>query len=154
MEKKVIDLVAASYEFHQQAARLRDALADTRKKLEQKPEASATVTALKDFDQKAIKLQGSDAGGGGPRGGAKPKPTFTLLNRELAALATTVDGQDAAPTPAMQTAYTDYCRDLAATVQSWNELIQTDLAGLNDQLRKQSQIPLASSVLAVPAACR
>ncbi len=154
MERKVIDLVAASYEFHQQAGKLREKLADAQRKLEKQPEASATVTALKDFDQKAIKLQGVGGGGGGPRGGVKPKPTFALLNRELASLATTVDGQDAAPTPAMQTAFTDYCRDLAATVKGWNDLIQGVLAGLNDQLRKQSMTPPATSALAVPAACR
>jgi photosystem II stability/assembly factor-like uncharacterized protein len=154
MEKKVIDLVAVSYEFHQGAARLRDALAASQKKLEQQPDASATVTALKDFDQKAVKIQGSEGGGGGPRGGAKPKPTFALLNRELGALATTVDGQDAAPTPAMQTAYSDYCRDLTTTVQSWNELMQGDLTGLNDQLRKQGMTPVSGSALVVPAACR
>lgn len=154
MERQVIDLVAASYEFHQQAGKLREKLADAQRKLEKQPEASATVTALKDFDQKAIKLQGVGGGGGGPRGGVKPKPTFALLNRELASLATTVDGQDAAPTPAMQTAFTDYCRDLAATVKGWNDLIQGVLAGLNDQLRKQSMTPPATSALAVPAACR
>lgn len=154
MEKKVIDLVAASYEFHQGAARLRDALAVNQKKLEQQPDASSTVSALKDFDQKAVKIQGSEGGGGGPRGGAKPKPTFALLNRELGALATMVDGQDAAPTPAMQTAYSDYCRDLATTVQGWNELLQGNLTGLNDQLRKQGLAPLTASALTIPAACR
>jgi photosystem II stability/assembly factor-like uncharacterized protein len=154
MERKAIELVAASYEFHQQAVRLHNALADAQKKLEQRPDANATVTALKEFDQKAGKLQGSEGGGGGPRGGARSKPTFALLNRELAALATTVDGQDAAPTPAMQTAYSDYCRDLATTVQSWNELIQGDLTGLNDQLRKLGMTPMTGSALVVPAACR
>jgi len=154
MEKKVIDLVAASYEFHQSAAHLRDALAANRKKLEQQPDASATVTALKEFDQKAAKIQGSEGGGGGPRGGAKPKPTFALLNRELGALATTVDGQDAAPTPAMRTAFSDYCRDLAATVQSWSELMQDNLTGLNEQLRKQGLASLTASTLTIPAACR
>jgi hypothetical protein len=153
MEKKVIDLVAVTYTFHQQAVKLREAVADAQKKLEPKPDAADTVTAVKAFDQKVSKVQGA-AGGGGPRGGGKPTPTFALLNREIASLATTVDGQDAAPTPAMQTAYTDYCHDVSTTVQSWNELIQNDLTALNDQLRKQSIAPLAASPLTVPAACR
>jgi hypothetical protein len=155
LERKVIDLVALSFDFHRQAALLRAALADAQKKLEKQEQASAVVTALKEFDRKAQQLQGADVGGGGggPRGG-RPKPTFALLNRELGSLATVVDGQDAAPTPAMQTGYEDYCHDLNTTAAGWNELLKTGLPGVNDQLAKQSLAPLAAVPLTVQASCK
>jgi DNA replication initiation complex subunit (GINS family) len=139
MERRVDHLITVSYDFYQQAVRFRAAL----------PEAA------KEFDQKALKIQGVEAtGGGGGAGAGKPKPTFALLNRELGQLATTIEGADAAPTPAMETAYEDYCRDLVTTATSWNDLMRTDLASLNDQLRKQ-QIPAISGLLVtIPAACK
>jgi len=148
LEMKVIGLVGVSYDFHHQAALLREAVAAAQKKLGDKDQAS--VTALQDFDKKAQQLQGAETfgGGGGPRGG-RPKPTFALLNREFGSLATVVDGQDAAPTPAMQAAYEEYCKDLTTTATSWNELLKTDLASLNDQLTKQKLPPLAATPLAV-----
>ncbi len=121
MERRVDHLVTASYDFYQQAARVRAALADSEKAgtADARQHGSSTV---KEFDQKALKIQGAESTGGGGGGAAgKPKPTFALLNRELGSLATTIEGADAAPTPAMQTAYQDYCHDLATTATSWNE---------------------------------
>ncbi len=143
----MIDLVTASYDFYHQAALLREALAVAQKKA---PEAQA---ALKDFDQKALKIQGTENGGRGNRGGGKPAPTFALLNRSLGSLASTVDEADVAPTPAMQTAYTEYCRDLTNTVKSWNELLQHDLPTVNEALAKQRLAALPSTPLAAPASC-
>ena len=62
-----------------------------------------------------------------------------------------VDGQDAAPTPAMNTAYEGYCHDLATAVQRWNELMKTDLANLNGELAKQNLSPVAATPLTAPA---
>jgi photosystem II stability/assembly factor-like uncharacterized protein len=109
LEQTVQTLVAQSYEGYHQALLLHEALAKI-------PEA-------KDLDAKVVKLQGSPvAGGGGPQAG-KPKPTFTLLNRELGSLATAVDSADAAPTAAMRSAHTDYCNDLSSLVKDWNALL-------------------------------
>ncbi|HEY2015479.1 MAG TPA: hypothetical protein VGH38_18365, partial [Bryobacteraceae bacterium] len=149
MEKKVIDLVAASYEAWHQASLMREALAVARKKV------GSDAAALEEFDKKALALQGAEGGfgGGGAGRGARQKPTFAGLNRNFGSLATTVDSSDAAPTPAMQTAYEDYCRDLTAAATSWNELIRTDLPAVNAELSKQRLAPLPAAPLAMPS-CR
>jgi hypothetical protein len=111
------------------------------------------VTALKEFDQKLLRLEGSEGGfgGGGGGRGVRQAPAFTALNRSLGSLATLVDGQDEAPTPVMQTAYETSCHELATAVQSWNELMKTDLANLNGELAKQALSPLGAVTLTVPA---
>jgi len=149
LEQRTIKMVAASYEYHHQAAQLRDAIAAAQKKVDKQ---EATAKALKDFDQKVQQLEGADAGfgGGGPRGG-RPKPTFALLNRELGSLATVIDGQDAAPTPAMQTAFDDYCHDLTTVATSWNDLLKTGLPPVNEELSKQHLPALAATPLNAPA---
>jgi hypothetical protein len=151
LEKKIIDLVAASYDFYRKALQMRQIIAGDQKELEKHSSAEA-VAALKEFDQKAAKLQGSEGGfgGGGGRGG-RQAPAFAPLNRNLASLATVVDGQDAAPTPVMQTAYEGYCGELASVVKSWNELMKSDLANVNGELGKQNLGPLTAAPLTVPA---
>jgi photosystem II stability/assembly factor-like uncharacterized protein len=125
LETKVIGLVAASFEDYQKAAALRK---------------SAAGAGLKDLEQKLARLQGSDSGfgGGGGRGG-RQAPTFAALNRNLGSLASVIDGQDAAPTPAMQTAYEGYCQEFASLVQSWN-----------DQM-KEVTAPLAAAPMEIPS---
>jgi hypothetical protein len=152
LEAKIIDLVASSYESYKKAGVLRQTLAGDQKGLE-KNGATAAITALKEFDQKAARLQGSDAGGfgggGGGRGG-RPAPAFAALNRTLGSLVNVVDGQDAAPTPAMETAYTGSCGELATAARQWNDLMKTDLANLNGELTKAGLSPLAAATAAVP----
>ena len=152
LESKIIDLVAESYDFYHKALLVRQTLAGDQKELEK--HAGAALTTLKDFDQKAMRLQGSDTGfGGGAGRGVKQAPAFAPLNRNLGSLASIVDGQDAAPTPAMQSAYEEYCHDLASAAQSWNALLKDELPGVNGALEKQGVGPLAGAPLAVPA-CR
>ena len=151
LESKIIDLVAVSYDFYHKALLVRQTLAGDQKELEK--HAGAALSTLKDFDQKAMRLQGSDTGfGGGPRSG-RQAPAFAPLNRNLGSLATIVDSQDAAPTPAMQSAFEEYCHDLATAAQSWNTLMKDGLPGVNGELEKQGVGPLAAVPLAVPA-CR
>jgi hypothetical protein len=149
MERKILDLVATSYDFYKKAVALRQTVGGYQKELERK---AKDITALKEFDQKAQRLQGQDAGfgGGGGRGG-RQSPAFAALNRSIGSLASVVDGQDAAPTPVMQTAYESYCKDLATAAQSWNELMKTDLSNLNGELAKQNIAPVAAVPLPVPA---
>ena len=61
-----------------------------------------------------------------------------------------MDGQDAAPTPVMENAYTGDCTDLGSAVTSWNELMKTDLANLNGQLVKQKLSALSGQPLPMP----
>ncbi len=152
MEQNVVKLVSESYGDYHEALLLHEALIA----LEKKPEAQPILPALKALGGKIVKLQGSATGGPGGGGGAagvKPKPTFVLLNRELGSLATLVDSADAAPTEAMGTAYSDYCRDLASVATGWNELLKSDLPPLNQQLGTAQLSPLNASPLAVPE-CR
>ena len=156
LEKRVSSFVTQSYGYHHQAVEMRAALARTQKDLERKKEQSPDVIkALKDLDGKAQQLEGAEqfGGGGGGRGG-RPKPTFALLNRELGSLATVIDGQDAAPTPAMQTAFEDYCNDLTTVANKWNDLLKTDLPKVNDSLTKVKMSALTASPLSPPASCK
>ena len=103
--------------------------------------------------QKALRLQGSDGfggGGGGGRGG-RQAPAFAPLNRSIGSLASVVDGQDAAPTPVMESAYESSCHDLATVAQSWNELMKTDLANLNGALAKQGLGAVPPAPVTVPS---
>jgi hypothetical protein len=152
LERKILDLVAVSYDFYRKAVALRQTLAGDQKQIERLGGGDSTITALKDFDQKAQRLQGSEVGfgGGGGRGG-RQAPAFAALNRSVGSLASVVDGQDAAPTPVMQTAYEGYCRELATAAQSWNDLMKTDLVNLNGELAKQNLAAVPPAPLAVPS---
>jgi hypothetical protein len=153
LQKNVVDLVGISFDFYRQAALVREALAVDEKKLQ--AAQSGNLDVLKKFDADALKLQGQDNGPGGGGGAfGKPKPTFALLNRELSSLESTVDLQDAAPTPAMMTAYQDYCRDLTNVAKSWNELLQGNLAGVNDALAKGRLAALPATPLRVQFSCQ
>ena len=109
------------------------------------------IASLKQIDRKVAAIQGSEGRGGGPPTPGRPRPAFSTLNGEFASLATTVDSADTAPTPAMETAYGDYCRDLTAAIASWNEVIGKDIPGLNEQLagQKLSALPAAPIKLSV-----
>jgi len=150
LESKIIGLVGDSYEFYHKALLLRQTLAGDQKEVEK--HAGASLDTLKEFDQKASRLQGSDSGfGGGPGRGGNATPAFAALNRNLGSLATVVDGQDAAPTPAMESAYQQYCKELSSAVESWNALIKNELPGVNGELEKQGVGPLAAAPLQAPA---
>jgi len=153
LERKILDLVASSYDFYRKAVALRQTLAGDRKELEKRA-GDAAIAALQEFDQKALRLQGSETGfggGGGGGRGARQAPAFAPLNRSIGSLASVVDGQDAAPTPVMQAAYEGYCRDLATAAQGWNELMKTDLANLNGELAKQNLGAVPAAPLPVPS---
>lgn len=154
LETRLVDLVAESYQSYRKALTLRQTPAGYQKELE-KRQATAAIEALKAFDQKALRIQGADGaagfgGGAGGRGG-RQAPAFTALNRSLGTLVNVVDGQDAAPTPAMQSAYEGSCADLTTAAKQWNELMKTDLTNLNGELAKQGLSPLAAAQVPLPA---
>jgi hypothetical protein len=110
LERKILDLVAQSYEDYRISG-------ETLQSVAGKGNA--------ELEQKITRVRGADTGfgGGGGRGG-RQAPTFAALNRNLGSLANIVDGQDAAPTPVMQTAYEAYCKEFVGLAQSWNELVR------------------------------
>ena len=130
-------LVNASYEAHHKAVILREAIAADGKRLEsQSPE---TAKALRELDAKVLRLGGREGGpgGGGPPGG-RPAATFASINQQMGSLETTVDSADAAPTPAMQTALNEGCRDLAGVATQWNALLESDLPAINQKLAEKN----------------
>ena len=152
LERKILDLVTSSYDSYKQAAALRQALAIDQKQMETRGAGEAAMKSLKDFDQKLQRMEGSDAGfGGGGGGRGRQAPTFAVLNRSLGSLASIVDQQDAAPTAVMETTYDDYCREFASVSQSWNDLMGTDLAKLNEALSKQNLKAVTAGRMTVPA---
>jgi len=58
LERKIIGLVADSYDFYRKALLLRQTIAGDQKELEKQTTSSTAVAALKEFDQKAQRLQG------------------------------------------------------------------------------------------------
>ncbi len=150
MEQKAIAMVAASFQSYQRARQLHETVRGLQSKLDQQSDAADAVSALRDLEQKASRLQGADAGfGGGGRGG-RQAPTFAGLNRNFGSLATTVDSADAAPTPAMQTAYEDYCRDLATVTNAWNAIMNDDLAKVNALLAKHGSAAIPAATMTSP----
>jgi photosystem II stability/assembly factor-like uncharacterized protein len=143
LEKKVIEMVAVSFDYYRKAA-------DLRQEVAKRSEAAPSIEALKEFAQKLQRVQGAEGGFGGGGRGARQAPAFAPLNRNFGSLATVVDGQDAAPTPAMQAAYEGYCRDLAAATQTWNDLVKTDLPAVNAELAKQNLGRLSAAPLSAP----
>jgi photosystem II stability/assembly factor-like uncharacterized protein len=153
LEKKTTDLVTLTYDLYHKAVVLRETVTGDEKKLSADPEA---VKALKDFDMKVSRVAGAEArgfGGGGAAAGGRAKPTFTALNGQFGSLATVVDSADSAPTPAMQSAYGEYCRDLTAAAASWNELLTSDLPALNGMLAKDQLSALPATAITLPVSC-
>ncbi len=152
LERRSIDLVAdeLSSRIRKRVA-LRQTLAGDQKELEKNRAApAADVPRVKEFDQKALRLQGSDAGrlrrrrrtrrqaGAGVRG-AEPQSGI--------ARDSVVDGQDAAPTPAMQTAYREVLR---GTGDGREELERADEDGSGESERRAGEAA-AESVIAAAA---
>jgi hypothetical protein len=149
--QKTDSLVSLSYSFHEQAAKFQSEVANRQAALEKSGQANAALQATRDFGAKVLKIQGEVQRGFG--GFGKPKPTFTLMNSELAYLSEAVNQADVAPTDAMHTAYHDYCQDLTKLAQQWSDLMKQDLPTLNAQLTGQHLQPLPETMLtgSVPA---
>ena len=139
--QKIDSLISLSYDLHANAANLLTEVAERQTELEKNGQAAAAaLQAVTDFNAKALKIQGEQQRGFG--GGGKPKPTFTLMNSELAYLSETVNMADAAPTDAMHVAYHDYCQDLTKVAQQWTELIRQDSPAMSNMLMEQHVQPL------------
>jgi hypothetical protein len=151
MQERVAALISLSYEYHQSAAKVREEIAAREKPLENNEQAKPVLQALKDLDAKVTKIQGEQVRGF--QGFGKPKPTFALVNSELATLSESVGMADAAPTAAMAAAYGDYCQDLTKLASQWSGFSQQDLVTMNSQLREAQAAPLAmpQTVAAVPS---
>ncbi len=151
LERHATGLVTLTEEDYRRAVALREAIAADVKILEGGD--SATSTALKELEDKVSRIQGPEGRGGGGPAGSKPKPAFSLLNQELGGLAETIDSADSGPTPAMEGAYRDYCRDLVTVTASWNDLVKTDLPAVNEELAKRKLPGLAGAAISARTHC-
>ena len=153
LDKDATDMVTATYNFNHQVVVLRDAVAGMQKKLQNQD--ADTVAALKAFDAKAARLSAPAGGfgGGGRPGAGRVAPTFGALNGSFGSLATIVDSADSDPTPAMEAAYNDYCRDLVTATTSWNDLIKQDVPAMNEKLAAQKMSALPAAPIIVPTQC-
>lgn len=150
-DKKIDALIGSSYRLREQAADFRSTLTSREKALESNPSEKNALEQLKQLDQKELKIEGEERRSFMP---GKPKPTFTLLNQELGSLSTTVEGAAAAPTSAMETAYSDYCHDLTTVVSQWNDLMTKDVPALNAQLGKAEGEELPDPPTATAPGCQ
>lgn len=150
LERKAAALTSATYTDYNAAAALHDAIMKERGALK---DTSAPVTkTLQTLDDAVAKAEGKKGGGGfSPK---KPKPSFGLLNGEFGSLATLVDSADAEPTAAMQTAFADYCKDLATVTQTWNGAIHQQIDAVNQELTAQHQPALHAAPMQQPSACQ
>lgn len=150
-DSKIDGLIASTHDLYGRAVDLRKSVAAREKEIGGNEESKDTLQSIKDFDQKALAMQGEEQRSFTP---GKPKPTFALLNQELGGLSTTLESADAGPTVAMQTAYSDYCRDLTKLVTDWNALLNTDLPKLNAELQSQHSQGLSDPPDVPPPACQ
>ena len=150
-DKKIDALLAATHDLYGQAADLRKNVAAREKEIGGSGETKDTLQSIKDFDQKALAIQGEERRVFTP---GKPKPTFILLNQELGGLSTALESADAGPTAAMETAYTDYCHDLSRLVTGWNALMNSDLPKLNAELQAQHSQALSDPPEVKAPACQ
>jgi len=158
LERKLVNELGISFDFYHKAANLRSAVAVDEKILSGGEKANEADTktllaALQAFDQKLSMLQGEQGRGGGPAQG-KPKPTFFLLNGELADSLTIVGGADTTPTVSMKDAELDYCRDLSATLALWSGLITNDLSEINAQLSRHDLPHLVTPLTSTSVVCK
>ncbi|HEV2385714.1 MAG TPA: hypothetical protein VGS20_00525 [Candidatus Acidoferrales bacterium] len=150
--RKISAAISASYAGHQQVADFRTALAARRDTLQGNPQAKSALDAADALDRKAAALEGSETPSFNPAG-ARPKPSYALLNRNFGGLTTDLEGSDTAPTEAMQTAYGDYCRDLTTLAADWSDLKTKDLAALNAELAGLHLEPVAVPGAPDPPGC-
>ncbi len=153
LDKKATEMVTATYGFNHQVVVLRDAVAGMQKKLQNQD--ADTLAALKAFDAKVARQMAPEGGrgGGGRPGAARVAPTFGALNGSFGSLATVADSADSEPTPAMEAAYNEYCRDLVTATTSWNDLIKQDIPALNQKLAAQKMSALPAAPIIVPTQC-
>jgi len=158
LERKLVNELAISFDLYHKAANLRTAVAVDEKILSggdraNEEDTKTLLAALQAFDQKLSMLQGEQGRGGGPAQG-KPKPTFFLLNGELADSLTIVGGADTTPTVSMKGAELDYCRDLSATQDLWSALIAKDLSEIDAQLSRHDLPHLVTPSTSPSVVCK
>ena len=149
-DKKIDDLLASTHALYRQGLDVRRTVADRQKEIRGNAASKDSLQSIKDFDQKALAIQGEEQRSFTP---GKPKQTFALLNQELGALSTMLESADAGPTAAMQTAYADYCHDLTKLVNNWSALMTSDLQKLNAALQNEHAQALSDPPNVQPPVC-
>jgi hypothetical protein len=98
-------------------------------------QGDALVAALQAFVRKAAALAGE-------KDSQETKPTFYLLNDQLADLFSVVDSADAAPTAQAQTGLEELQAQLASHMAAWQAFQRDDLPAVNAALRQAGLQPI------------
>jgi hypothetical protein len=95
------------------------------------------------LDEKLNGIAGLErgGGGGGRRGGPAGPPNLGSVRTQLARIEHSIQNAEAAPTVAQIEAYEITAKPLAALLEQWNSVKNTDLKALNAQLREK-HLPL------------
>jgi photosystem II stability/assembly factor-like uncharacterized protein len=121
LQSMITALMRVSWYYYQQVATARGAIAaDTVSTL-----PAIVVTAAKSLDSTLVGVGGNPDGGrgfGGFRAGPPPPPTFVGVNGTFAGQINALETADMAPTPAMRSAFTATCRDLASAAATWRTI--------------------------------
>jgi hypothetical protein len=152
-ERQIAAAMRTSFDGRSQVVALRGEVG-ARLKTEAASRDQAIADALRALDRSAAALVGEQ-----PRGAAqgaaaaRSHADFAALNGNLGALLEASDLADGAPTEAMKTAWTDYCRDLAEGTTRWRELTTKELPAVNLRLRaaQLDPLPLPKSIVASPS---
>lgn len=117
-----------------QVRKLRSQLRDVRGRAPQGP----LVDAINALERKAAALEGAGGGfrGGGGGRAASTEPSLNAMNGELLGLMGLVEGADVPPTTQAMAGSAQVQRALAGVLSRWNEMKNTDVKALNEQLSK------------------
>jgi len=141
-ERSISAQMNASYESYNQVAALREAIADRLKTLSTNPNMKDAADAAKALDESA-----KDIADGKPQ-------DFGVgsANRELARLATMVQGSDERPASLLQEGMLDLCQNLSKRLGQWRDLNSQKIQPLNVMLQKYglAPLPVAASVPTAP----
>jgi photosystem II stability/assembly factor-like uncharacterized protein len=146
LQMKILQGVNASYEMHDLAVKLRDALnASSDYGTEQ-----ARVTGIL---ARLDTIGGLDASRRRGRGGAGSAPAnFVSLNSALAGQLTNQEWGDNAPSTGALAAFSATCKELSATAAAWSRLVSVELGALNTALTASGKkaISVQAASLKVP----
>src|SRR6185437_5287220 len=137
----------ASYEGHQAALALRDALNGAVPAGTQGPELAEIASRASAFAAQLDTVAGLDAGGRFRGRGRAAAPSFIGINGALATQLTTQEQGDMAPTEATVAEYASSCRELTSVITAWQRLSTTELGTFNGLLKQHGR-----AVLTVPGA--
>lgn len=143
LAKKIVDVMAASYNAYNGLASLRAALAERRKSLSGNPQAKDATDAATALEKELEEIaEGTNAA-----------PGFGSVNRDMARLITMVESGDMRPAETAGSAAGESCESLRKSLARWSKVNAESLPALNKLLKQNGLAPLPLITLAADAQC-